>query len=316
MGSNHLIMVFMDGGIIIFTFCGKCYVSMQNRRTHSEDIINKKLRDNTARTLNEHLPKDITGIILSMVHIDLSNIAMQNHQKIWRNITTYFLLLIYYVYPLTRVIANFICVAVVIARYTKWYGENSEISCWSKCCAFIWIWFYLPNFKIRGLIRGLLLGIYNDFGQTPMIKNTFLVEIVIDIAFIVWIIVISFPVLLFGMIIFIPTAIIMVTCEMAILFIVFSLTRSSLDNVGKGPIQHGICGGVSSLIMGFGFGGYWFMMAIILSAMEFFDDTKWAKAIRIGFVGDYCDQNDYFSFSKWDQYDWDVRFLIVSWLLF
>ena len=50
--------------------------------------------------------------------------------------------------------------------------------------------------------------------------------------------------------------------------------------------------------------------------MEFFADKKWNESYRFGFYGEYCQQSDYFEWTKFNQYPWDIQLLIVSWFMF
>ena len=46
-------------------------------------------------------------------------------------------------------------------------------------------------------------------------------------------------------------------------------------------------------------------------------DTKgWVNSWMIGFLGQYCEEGDYFSFDKWYAYPTEIKYMIVSWIIF
>ena len=66
------------------------------------------------------------------------------------------------------------------------------------------------------------------------------------------------------------------------------------------------------LMMSVTFFGMWFCILIVVCTMELYSGENWVTAYRIGFSGDYCDQNDYFAVSKWSEYDWDIQNLLAA----
>ena len=60
----------------------------------------------------------------------------------------------------------------------------------------------------------------------------------------------------------------------------------------------------------------WFSQIIIIPAMEVYSGQDWVTSYKIGFLGQYCDEKDYFTADKWNEYDWDIRLLVISWFLF
>ena len=118
----------------------------------------------------------------------------------------------------------------------------------------------------------------------------------------VWFIIISFPILLSGIFIFIPTTIL---CYFIVAFFV-SLIEDYLQLLAEDTF---IC-----ILLTFGV--MWFLIVIIICTMEFFNGTNWFKSYRIGFLGEYCNESDYFEFNKWNEYPLDIKFLIISWFIF
>ena len=43
----------------------------------------------------------------------------------------------------------------------------------------------------------------------------------------------------------------------------------------------------------------WFIAVLLVCTMELYDGQNWIDAYRIGFLGKYCNEDDYFQFSKW-----------------
>ena len=90
-----------------------------------------------------------------------------------------------------------------------------------------------------------------------------------------------------------------------------SFCSKSIDSVQRENI--GLFSGIGISLT---FCTIWAFTTIIVSTMEFYDEFDWTKSWRTGFLGHYCNKEDYFAFSKWNEYNWDIQFLVVSWFVF
>ena len=96
---------------------------------------------------------------------------------------------------------------------------------------------------------------------------------------------------------------------------VFNILRKFRQDPSHGIMSRDFALG-SSLIMTYSLFGMWFLVIIYVCMMELYSDSNWVEAHRIGFLGEYCNESDYFAVNKWNDYDWDIQFLIISWFLF
>ena len=130
----------------------------------------------------------------------------------------------------------------------------------------------------------------------------------IDIMFGVWMLIISFPIFIVAIFVFLPIPMMILFAMCLILYGVY-YPLQKLVNVGDFGLGSGT-------ITSFNIGCLWVMITVIVSGMEYYDHWNWSKAFNIGFLGRYCDHDDYFKFEKWNEYSWDIKFLIISWVIF
>ena len=204
-------------------FIGTYYYYIRNN-TPCEPTIRLTSDEFTERALQvllHHFPDDVAFIILSFIEFDEDEfyeaLCKEKENKLNRKLNLFSCL--HYVYPTARILANIICFIIVMLRYSKWYHNAAESSNWTKYCGLIWTFFYLPIFKAKGLLRALetyLLGILYllIFYDLRRLK---LAEIIIDAVYIIFVTLISFPLFISGLIIFIPTVIIIVLFECLLL---------------------------------------------------------------------------------------------------
>ena len=259
---------------------------------------------------NQRLPDDVIELIMSMLEKNsphwMKYVEDYVH-SIYRK--TWFISFFQFIYPLIRFIINFINFIIIILRYIDWYQNNiKNTSHWNKYFAFIITFLYLPNHKGRGIMKMFhnKLGIIIEerTSQVSVWSNT-----IIDAAFIIFFIIISFPVFVGGIFIYITTTLLFVVLGLilwAITWYLFQRRSYRLTECGK---EWGYTISTTFLSM-------WFLVNIIMSTMEFYNGSNWINAYKVGFFGEYCDQNDYFQFGKWNDYPSDIQFLVISWILF
>eukprot|EP01084_Bolivina_argentea_P124602 220798_1 len=257
------------------------------------------------------LPNEIISLIMSMLpqkhdHAKtyLQNAAktLQQKEKIIQSFQC--------VYPMVRFFCNFANLIIVFVYYGQWYGENENISNWRKYCAFILIFFYMPNCKGRAFMTMFYFEWmeFDKFGYGVLNY----ISLCLEWGFGLLLFFISFPVIMSGLFVYIPTTIIIGICAVIIFGAVFLIVSFLLRPICLGeeiPFLTGFA--ISST-----FCTMWFFITVIVSTMEFFDHGNWVKSWEIGFLGEYCHQDDYFSLSKWSEYPMDIKFLIVSWVIF
>ena len=267
---------------------------------------------------NLPLPSEIIHIILSMLpeqeSLTYHPLYLKTKRKIECKAT--YVSILPSIYPVTRFICNFVIFILILIYYARWYNNNLGLSQWRKYCAFIISMFYMPNCKGRGFMK-LFSIIWLDFTHRFDRSGThedpewwvavYIPVLLVNLIFAIWMFFISFPVLVSGFFLFIPSSII-ILCGMATFgwFGGYPLLKCT-----KGDFLLG-----SIIPMVFTFGMVWFFTVIIVSAMEFYDTVDWIDAWKIGFLGEYCDDNDYFAFYKWNEYNWEIKFIIIGWFFF
>ena len=124
--------------------------------------------------------------------------------------------------------------------------------------------------------------------------------------FIVFVIVVSFPVFISGIFIFIPTTIIMVIIEMVIVFAVFFVAWGGKKRyLNKDGMEAGFGSAFAALFLGLIL-VYWSVI-VMRSTMEFYDDSDWPNHGKLDFG--YCAQ---MIISSANGILWlDIRFLIT-----
>ena len=132
-----------------------------------------------------------------------------------------------------------------------------------------------------------------------------------DLLFVLWIIILTFPIAFTGIFIFIPTSIIL-CCSV---FMMGCVLHVFIEKYGNGWPDNGESLGPA---MSAPFLIIWAFTTIIFSSMEFYGEGKydWINSWETGILGTYCNEDDYFLFSKFHQYNWDMQLLIVSWFIF
>ena len=145
-----------------------------------------------------------------------------------------------------------------------------------------------------------------------------------DALFGFWLIILAFPIVFSGAIIFIPTTIIL-GCSLCILGLAltgisYQILNQLFDCIGcnRANWNTDLQAGMIATSLGLTFCTIWAFTTIIFSTMEFYGNKEydWIESWKTGFLGTYCDESDYFAFYKFKQYDWDIQFLVVSWFIF
>ena len=292
---------------------------LESNTTQLKPAINKQIRINYQSQLESHtvndipLPNEIISIIMKMLPITEDNWkSLGNYKAKVASINRKREILRYtiYIYPLCRNIANLMNFIFVMIRYGKWYNNHNDISNWDKYCSFIISLFYMPAFRGRAGLT--IIGAQINFGDTDL-DNTH--ERILWLAlfesgiFAALFAIISFPLWMSGLFVYITTTILALVMGVVILISSHFIIKSVF---GKSDvIIHGLPFASSWTIM-------FFAVVVIICAMEFYadGDINWVKAYRIGFMGEYCSKDDYFQSSKWNEYPMDIQFLIVSWFIF
>ena len=221
-----------------------------------------------------------------------------------------------YIYPVVRSICNIINLVNLLIRYVEWYNVNYSTS--TRYCALIMIMFYVPIFNGRGFMR-LIQYIFrysiktNRFKKFKYWEHPFLCALWMDILYLIFVSIVAFPILCTDTIIFIPSICVACLGGVVMTFIV-SLTDCCFRDTPDGRDD----AMTFSLALAIPFCISWGVAMMMFSTMEFYGykGYDWIHAWETGFLGTYCDPNDYFAFSKFSQYDWDIRVLIISWFIF
>merc|ERR1712228_727651 len=214
-----------------------------------------------------------------------------------------------YIYPFIRFFANCINLVSIITRYTHWYEANENNTHWNKYCAFIIALLYMPIFKGRATMRWFGFPIWhpgppslnaNDATDswTSWILSIFC-TMFIEWAFVIIFMIVSAPIFISGIFIYLTTTLlfmIWMTCSFVLVFVVFMNKSEDI-------------GGYSGMVISSTIGMLFVLNVITICTMEFYGGNKWTESYRIGIRGEYCDESDYFSFDKWNEYEWDIRFL-------
>ena len=227
-----------------------------------------------------------------------------------------------YIYPAIRYTINCINLINIMVRYGKWVN-NTDFAPWHKYMGFILVWFYMP------LCKGYIWALYACFdffqrekdqkyyGRNLIVADTVyqmmerqLLEMFGLIAFGL----LAIPMLFFGFFVYITTIFGGLLVGIITIFM-FAVCATLMNKIWfKGVVK--LKEDNTGLLLGTSFCANWLITLFMVSIMEFSNDVKWVKGYRIGLLGEYCDPDDYFSADKWNQYEWDIQLLIVSWFLF
>ena len=303
--------------VVIVELTEKCSKIILRQHHGLENKVNAKLRIKFQTEL-ENLsifPTEIVSIIMSMLPLQHGN--WRKHRASYQktiNAESNSILSIKYLYPLVRFFANCINLIIIIVHYSRWYEENTNFSNWDRYCAFIVSLLYMPIFKGRATMRWFGFPIWypgpprfnSDKRETPWIMTSFC-HMFCEWSFVAMFMMIAAPILISGAFIYLPTTLLFMlwmTCSFTLVFVCF------MDCVSEDV------GGYSGMTISSTIGMIFVLTVSTVCTMEFYANGDWVQSYRIGLLGEYCDEEDYFSFGKWSEYRWDMRFLIMSWVVF
>ena len=296
----------------------------------------------TAIYENQQLPIAIVELILEMLELKISQkeqtygwAAIQvAQQKQVDNANIMLLHCTKVIYPFIKFLGNLTNFIIIINRYVIWYKSNEDMNAWNKYCAFIIAMLYLPNWKFMSWMNSMY---QNELCISGYI---FKFNFFIDILWFTWFCIIAFPILVTGMFIYTTSTILFICgcactvgwCGYCIgkcihdlvcfeacpccLKIVDNLVSNGIDDPTDKDRHEALMGNlvlpmVTSLFM---------IVAInitIFGTIQFWNTgLDWLESYRVVMTGEYCHNNDWFRFGKWSQYPSDVKFLIISWILF
>eukprot|EP01084_Bolivina_argentea_P242100 406250_1 len=301
--------------------------------------LNKKVYDNFENELNSaeievsnnqyrYIPPEIVGVIMSMLpkYHDLYRCTYWMARAETEIPKLYNKLMIVdslkFIYPIIRVICNLICFIIILVKYSHWHKEHSSNSNWEKYMSFVIALLYVPVLKLRAPMKIMCIpfGKLGDWSQTIVFSAS-----IVDATYIGLFITVSIPIFLAGIFIFIPSVLLMFVFGM-ILTGAIGLILNCLK--GYGMIYNGsdiwkyIVGlydddsGNTGFLVTVTFLLHWWFVTVTVSTIVFYMGRGWIKSYEFGFYADYCNTNEYFNFSKWNMYSWDVRFLVACWIIF
>ena len=204
---------------------------------------------------------------------------------------------------------------MILIRYGTWYGNHRDISNWDRYCAFIISLLYLPTFRARGLLTVIeaVIEFRKDFPLDEAHEGIIGTGAIEYFGWISLFIIISLPVLVGGCFVYITNTLLVTVVSCVTfpgIYAIMKGIRLTSDNLNDTEEAATAIFGIMTLY------GLPFVVVTIVCTMEFYAGGNWVKAYRTGFFGEYCEKHDYFAFSKWNEYDGDIRFLIISWFLF
>ena len=272
---------------------------------------------------NESLPSEIITIIMDMlptIHDNWYEHAPWEKRKL--NVKWHLPVIALYIYPIARFVANLGNFITIMVQYGKWYHSHSNVSNWDKYCAFIITCLYMPNFLGRGS-NSLWMQVVADaiefsHALSNYIRTISWVNVLVEIMVVAAFVIVSFPIFITGIFVYLPTTILGLIIGFAIWFICFRIGAYFHDKWHGPPdyIYYHDIGIMSGVLMSTSFGALWFFIVIIVPSMELYAGGNWVEAYRIGFFAEYCNKDDYFAFNKWSEYEWNIQLLIVSWFIF
>ena len=314
--------------ILYAKYTNKYHKYLEEQKSNLDVTISTKLHTNYKSQLqqiqiqNKPLPNEIINIIMSMIPEIVEN--WEQHAKFHKRkllIKWRISIIILYIYPTIKFFANFINFITIMIQYGKWHNSHENLSNWDKYCAFILVWFYMPTWKGRGL-NSVLVGVWieeHDFSEdnkalythvsAPAIGN-----IAVNVLFGVVFGIMSFPIWISGIFVYIPTLILFAIISVLVWFVINVGLRRLCNKRRDGPLDDMF--EFNSIFLNVALWTMVLFTLIIVCAMEFYSGQKWVDAYRIGFFGEYCERSDYFEFGNWDEYDWKIQFLIISWFIF
>ena len=302
-------------------------------KTDLKTVISHRLRQETRSHLqgiqieNEPLPSEIITVIMDMlpiidesweIYAEAEKYKNERKRRILKNTL--------YIYPIIRFLANFLNFIIIMVQYGKWHSSNSETSTWDKYCAFILAWFYMPNWKGTDS-NSLWIWQWADMNDMEssnkklyeLLENFVSIQIPIIMLFAVWFSLLSLPIFVAGIFVYIPSTILIGIIGMVIFVVIYLMLQKLI--LSRGDSKYSDFAIMTGILSYTSFCGMWFFILIVVCTMEYFSDAlysgeNWVRAYGIGFLGEYCDESDYFEFGKWNEYEWHIRFLIVSWFIF
>ena len=292
---------------------------LDHKKENLEVILTEKLRLNSRSQLENvmidqlRFPQEIISIIMEM---------LPEKDENWKNMSNYDAIVrtidfqrkafknTMYIYPTIRIISDFVNFILIMMQYGKWYNNNSHISDWDKYCGFIIALLYLSPHAARGFTTVFEANFdFHDYQMDDSHERIIWIGFGEFIGYIALVSIISFPIWIGGIFVYITTTLLAGVVGFLIAGIFYILQKWLFKlKVGLDWIL--------SATIAFSFLVMWFIVVILVCAMELYAGQSWIDAYKIGFLGQYCEEEDYFQFSKWNQYQWDIKYLIISWFLF
>lgn len=302
--------------LICLIFVKKCKVHILSKKENMEIQINLKMLNGIKSKLktfqitpNQFLPPEIISIIMTMLPEKDANykkiISSKTYQIELQSKST---LSIIYIYPVTRFICNIINLVLIFIRYADWWSDHKDDSDWRKYCAFIIALFYMPICKGRGFMRLSSVQWLIDNDEPTWWVIILAGALTLDFGYGTFIFFVAFAIGFPGLFIFIPNTIVL-TC---VLFCIVGGLFGCIEYCTK---KEDLALGIG-LKIGLTFVTICAFTTIIMSTMEFFHSGEWVESFLMGMDGSYCNFDDYFTLNKWNEYDWDIKFLVVCWILF
>ena len=292
---------------------------LQQSKAKLEESINSELRQKTELKLsqytfnNQPLPKEIVSLIMSMLPLT-NEIWTKYRDKLMNriNMKRRCLSFTQFLYPIARFIGNLINFICIIVRYADWYETNTHLSSWRKYNGFILAMLYMPTMKGRGIMTLFAFEVVCKGNDEYIAIITTAIGCTSDLLFMLFVIIAAFPVMISGAVVFIPTGLLSILVVVICWAFCYWLFRLSCFSRKRFESMREIAGFISAMTLLLQF--VWTSQTV--SIMEFFDGELWTKAYRFGFFGEYCYDAAYFQSNKWSQYQWDIKFLIISWIMF
>merc|ERR1712032_1024438 len=126
--------------------------------------------------------------------------------------------------------------------------------------------------------------------QTPWMTGTFC-WMFCEWSYFAMFMIIAAPILIPGGFIFCPTV---------FLFMVWMMCAFSMSFVCCMDCISEDVGGYSGMVISSTIGMIFVLTVSTICTMELYNGEKWTRSYRIGFFGEYCDENDLFSMDKWN----------------
>ena len=290
---------------------------LEQKKDNALVTLIQKSKQKINQQLQAIFPNEIISIIIQMIgdnYINRKSLVYKSRiQKIDHKLYQIHKWLYYYV---IRFIVNIINLITIMIRYRKWYNRHENVSNWDKYCAFIIALLYMPLWRGYGLIQIWACYIIgkSEYHTSKFMKTQW------EFLFFPMFGIISFPVYFGGLFIYIPTTIAaassLTASMLGVYYLIWKCKGSSGGFLDDYEDDDDGLEWISPFAVAITFVFNAFVTVNIVCTMELYSGENWVKAYRIGSFGEYCGEDDYFSFNKWNDYHWDIQLLIVSWFLF